>query len=236
MKNYAIIPARSGSKRIPGKNTRKLNSEPIIVHVIKKLINTGLFDEVIVSTDSEEIASISEAAGGKVPFIRPEEFSGDNVSTQAVIQHALRNVDFGNAIITCVYPTSVLLELEDLIKAETLLKEKIGAEFILAAYEPPSSPLRSFTRSFDGKINMLFPEYYESRSQDLPRTFVDSGLFYLAFSGTWLTRNNIFGENSYIVEIPQSRGIDINTEEDWEAMVAKYNRGFPQKRSARLNE
>ena len=120
MNNLLIIPARGGSKRIPRKNIKQFKGVPILERTIKKIINLKYFRKIVVSTDDKEIASIAIKAGAEIPFIRPDRLSGDFISTREVILHAIewyesRGEEFKN--ICCLYPTSVLLESDDLIKA-----------------------------------------------------------------------------------------------------------------------
>jgi len=224
MKNIAIIPSRGGSKRIPNKNIKHLDSKPIIGHVIEKLLHSGRFEEVIVSTDSKEIGEISKAFGAKIPFERPGEISNDSATTQAVIRHAIISLGIQSTLVTCVYPTSVLIEKEDILKAEDVHTFRSEVDFVIAAYQPNSSPLRSFTLNSNEGIKMLFPQYYDSRSQDLPSVFADAGLFYMASTDKWLNCEGIFTQNSFIVEVPRTRAVDINSTEDWELLELSYFR------------
>ena len=213
----AIIPARAGSKRIVDKNIRSFLGTPIIGRVIENLRKSEIFDRIIVSTDSKEITNISIGFGAEVPFIRPGELSGDYVGTTEVITHAIKSLQLHDQLdvdICCVYPTSVLMnstDLQDSLKLFLSQKWK----YVFAASQPNSSPLRSFKRSQLGGTEMLFPNYWGSRSQDLPDCFVDAGFFYWASARTWMEGEPIFGVNSTFVEIPEVRAIDVNTESDW---------------------
>jgi len=213
----AIIPARGGSKRITNKNVKNFLGTPIIGRVISNLRESQIFDRVIVSTDSEEIAAVAKKYGAEVPFMRPNELADDFAGTSEVIAHAIESLQLQTALDTqvcCVYPTSVLMNSNDLKDSLGLLQTQKW-QFVFAASQPNSSPLRSFTKSELGGLEMLFPNYWGSRSQDLPNCFVDAGFFYWATANTWIQAEPIFGPNSTFVEIPEMRAIDVNTEDEW---------------------
>jgi pseudaminic acid cytidylyltransferase len=213
----AIIPARGGSKRIANKNINSFLGVPIIGRVIGNLRDSGIFDRIIVSTDSAEIARVSKEFSAEVPFIRPKELSGDYVGTTEVIAHAIETLQLHHETdiqVCCVYPTAVLMNSIDLLASLKLLQDQKW-QYVFAATQPSSSPYRSFKKSPLGGVDMLFPNYWGSRSQDLPESFVDIGFFYWATAWSWLKAEPIFGTNSTFIEIPEIRAIDINTESDW---------------------
>lgn len=222
----AIIPARGGSKRILNKNIREFLGVPIIGRVITTLKESQLFDRIVVSTDSSEIASLAIEFGAEVPFRRPDHLADDFAGTGEVVLHCIQELNLSSdptTQICCVYPTSVLMQVEELDKALRML-DSGGWKYVFAASSPNSSPLRSFTRSETGGINMLFPEFWESRSQDLPSCFVDAGFFYWASAGTWIEGLPIFGTYSTIVEVSDSRAVDINTEDDWQRAEFEFQK------------
>lgn len=222
MKISAIIPARSGSKRIEGKNVKEISGKPIIVDLITKLIGSSLFGDVYVSTDSTHIADLAKKAGALTPFLRTSELSGDFVGTHEVILDCISRVSKStdeNDIFVCIYPTSILTEIPDLIKAIEICNSNPDS-FVFAAHQPNSSPYRAFYREPTGNLKFLFPEYMNSRSQDLPECFVDSGQFYIAKQKTWISQSEILNPQSIIFEIPSSRALDLNTEDDWQVLEA----------------
>ena len=213
----AIIPARGGSKRIANKNIKSFLGVPIIGRVIGNLKDSGIFDRIIVSTDSEEIARVSEEFGAEVPFIRPNELSDDYAGTTEVITHAIESLRLQhetNIEVCCVYPTAVLMNAIDLLESLKLLQDQKW-QYVFAASHPNSSPFRSFKKSRLGGVEMLFPNYWGSRSQDLPESYVDTGFFYWATASSWGKAEPIFDTNSTFIVIPEIRAIDINTESDW---------------------
>lgn len=213
----AIIPARGGSKRITNKNIKNFLGTPIIGRVISTLRESQIFDRIVVSTDSDEIAAVAKNFGAEVPFIRPYELADDFAGTSEVITHAIDSLQLQTSLdaqVCCVYPTSVLMNSNDLKDSLELLQTQEW-EYVFAASQPSSSPLRSFTKSELGGLEMLFPKYWGSRSQDLPDCFVDAGFFYWATAKTWIQAEPIFGPNSTFVDIPDIRAIDVNTEDEW---------------------
>lgn len=220
--NIAIIPARAGSKRITNKNIRDFLGVPIIIRVISLLAESKCFDRIIVSTDSTEIAELVIRNGGEVPFMRPQHIADDFASTRDVILHAIQEIHLDNESdinICCVYPTSIMLKKEDLIKAFELNQLRAW-NYVFAAYRPNSSPFRMFSRNFRDGCQMIFPQYYEFRSQDLPEAFADAGLFYIGSINTWKSDSYFFSPKSTFVEIPEKRAVDINEPEDWK--LAEY--------------
>ena len=135
--NVAIIPARGGSKRIPKKNIKRLGDKPIISVVIQNLVNSGCFDEIIVSTDDMEVAKTAREAGAIIPFARPVHLSDDHTPTLQVIQHALtfldsvkKNID----IVCCIYPTAALIQ-KHTIKSAFKAARLNGKGFTFSACE-----------------------------------------------------------------------------------------------------
>lgn len=216
MNSIAIIPARGGSKRIPNKNIKPFLGQPIIGHVINKLLASGQISEVYVSTDSEQIAEVAKSFGAKVPFMRPPELSDDFTSTNEVIKHAICNIDqeISTENVFCVYPTSVGILDDDIQLALDIFQNK-SWEYVFTAVESTASPLRAFMRNMNGGSEMLFPEYWDFRSQDLPEVYTDAALFYLANKETWHAEQPIFSPKSTFISIPEERAVDINTEKDW---------------------
>ena len=211
----AVIPARGGSKRIPRKNIRTFAGQPIIVWPIKAALSSGLFDQVVVSTDDAEIAEVARAAGASVPFMRPENLSDDYVDTKSVIRHAISELKLKTEVqVCCIYPTSVFADAQLLKNGfEKLNEGKCSFVFSITSVDP--SIYRSFTKTTDDHITMLFPENYAKRTQDLPSLYCDAAQFYWATVGGWQSDLDIFGADSIGVFIDPSRVQDIDTESQW---------------------
>ena len=211
----AVIPARGGSKRVPRKNIRTFAGQPIIVWPIKAALSSGLFDQVVVSTDDAEIAEVARMAGASVPFMRPENLSDDYVDTKSVIRHAISELKLKTEVqVCCIYPTSVFADAQ-LLKdgLEKLNEGKCSFVFSITSVDP--SVYRSFTKATDDHITMLFPENYAKRTQDLPSLYCDAAQFYWATVGAWQSDLDIFGADSIGVFIDPSRVQDIDTESQW---------------------
>ena len=219
MKTLAIIPARGGSKRIPRKNIKEFLGKPIIAYSIEVALTSGLFDEVMVSTDDEEIAAIAKHYGAKVPFFRSIEKANDFATLADVIdevknQYLKREKSFDK--ICCILPTAPLLCVDHLKKGlEVLSNNHVDSVRPVARVSYPIQ--RAVTLSNDGKVNMFYPEYLYSRSQDLEPAFHDAGQFY------WMNfETGLRGVNKYGFEIPGMYVQDIDTMEDWVMAELKY--------------
>ena len=223
--NLAIIPARSGSKRIPNKNIKLFFGKPIIYYPINLALKSRIFDKVIVSTDSKKIKKIAEKYGAELPFIRPKSLSNDFASTSSVIKHAInwfskKNYKIKN--VCCIYPVSPLLKKKHIIEGYKKIKTKKW-NFAFSACKHSKPIHRSFI--FDKKlgVSMLMPKYFKFRSQELNETFFDAGNFYWGKKKSWLKTNPFFfSKKNTIVSIPEAFVQDVDTLKDWKKLVIKY--------------
>lgn len=214
----AVIPARGGSKRIPRKNIREFAGKPIIAHSIEVALQSGLFEQVIVSTDDEEIAEVAKKYGAEVPFSRPRELSDDHTGTTEVIAHAINWLQSHGANLSgvcCIYATAVFIRHEDLKQGLTIL-EAGNWHYVFSATTFAFPIFRSFQKNAEGGLEMFFPECFNTRSQDLPEALHDAGQFYWGRPQAWLDHVRIFDKASTVVSIPRWRVQDIDTLEDWE--------------------
>ena len=213
----AIIPARGGSKRIPQKNIKLFNGKPIIAWSIETAKLSGLFDYIIVSTDDFEISEIAIYYGADVPFMRPPELSNDYVATREVISHATRWVlDQGHKLdaVCCIYPTAPFIQIDDLkLGLSTLNSGEWSYTFSATNYAAPI--FRAFRKLPDGGAEMIYPEKFSARSQDLPQVFHDAGQFYWGRPASWLEAKPIFSNKSVPILIPRWRVQDIDSQDDW---------------------
>lgn len=219
----AIIPARIGSKRIPKKNLRLFLDKPILSYSIEAAKQSGLYDEIMVSTDSDEIADLARKFGAKVPFLRSQQNSDDFASLTDVVLEVLKDYYFFGSefdLVSCILPTAPFLKVESLVYANRLLEEEgFDSVFPVIRYSTPI--LRSFKT--EGKqIKMNWPEHRYTRSQDLPPAFFDAGQFYSMNSKSFLKNEMIFAENSGYIELEDWEAQDIDTEEDWQIAEFKY--------------
>ena len=221
--NIIIIPARAGSKRIPKKNIKDFKGKPIIERIIKKVIKIKYFQKIIVSTDNDEIAEISKKSGALVPFLRPKSLSDDFTPAREVIIHALdwykeKGTTFDK--VCCIFPTSILLKKEDLVKGlDKSIKSKDDS-YVFSATSF-SHPIQRAFNIKKGISNMINPENFNERTQDLIPYYHDAGQFYIASSNTWLNKTNFF-ENGTPLLIPKWQAVDIDDQEDWERAEIIY--------------
>jgi N-acylneuraminate cytidylyltransferase len=214
----AIIPARGGSKRIPRKNVKLFAGLPMIAHSLRAARESGVFDRIVVSTDDEEIADVARQHGGEVPFLRPAELANDFAGTDAVIVHALEwFAAQGQPVreFCCLYATAPFVQADDLRRGLALLRERQAATaFSVTTYGYPI--FRSLRLNASGRVEMIWPENFTKRSQDLPEAFHDAGQFYWGDTAKYLVERRLFSSNSVPVVLPRSRVQDIDTPEDWE--------------------
>lgn len=213
----AIIPARGGSKRIPRKNIRDFAGKPMIAHSIECARQSGVFDRVIVSTDDAEIGRISREYGAEVPFVRPQALSDDHTGATDVIAHAtawLQERGTNPSAVCCIYATAPFT-LPAAIGQGLGMLETGGWQYVFAATAFESPVFRSFHMNRDGGLEMLFPEHFNSRSQDLREVLHDAAQFYWGRPEAWLSRARVFDRHSTVVRIPRWQVQDIDTEEDW---------------------
>ena len=223
MRNIAIIPARGGSKRIPRKNIRLFIDKPIIAYSIQAAIESGLFDEVMVSTDDPEIADVALQYGAKVPFLRSVE-SADDYSTLAdVINEVLSEYEKSgeqfNAF-CCILATAPFLSSERIKEAHShLMKYDFDSVFPVLRF---SYPIQRSLQMSDGRISMVNPEFKNCRSQDLEPRFHDSGQFYWMQASRFKEQQTLFANNSGAIELSEIEVQDIDTENDWRMAEIKY--------------
>lgn len=214
----AVIPARGGSKRIPRKNIKPFFGRPMIAWSIEAAKSSELFDRIIVSTDDVEIANVAKQWGAEVPFMRPEELSNDYAGTTPVIAHATQwALDQGIDVtaVCCIYATAPFVQTDDLKRGCDAL-DSGDWDFAFAVTDFAAPIFRSFKQTVEGGIEMFFPEYFATRSQDLPDALHDAAQFYWGRPSAWLKGKRIFDKRSKPVLIPRWRVQDIDTQDDWE--------------------
>lgn len=221
MSCVAIIPARGGSKRIPRKNLAPFAGVPMIVRSIRMALDSGLFDQVVVSTDDEEIAELAQAHGAQVPFLRPANLADDFTGTAAVIVHALQQLPrFDYAC--CVYATAPLLQARYLRQGLELLEQHPEKSFAFSVCSFGFPVQRALTVDGQGALTPLYPEFRNTRSQDLPEAFQDAGQFYWGRSDAWLRGEAVYSPASLPVILPRHLVQDIDTPEDWKRAEYLY--------------
>jgi N-acylneuraminate cytidylyltransferase len=222
--NVAVIPARGGSKRIPRKNIRLFAGKPVIAYSIEAAAACGLFDRIVVSTDDEEIASVARASGAEVPFMRPAELSDDFTGTTEVIGHAVKWLSEHGPRVTyacCIYATAPFVQ-PDLLRRgyEELVAAKKSFAFSVTSFPFPVQRAIRITKA--GGVEPLYPEFIESRSQDLEPAYHDAGQFYWGRAEAFLSSAPIFSHASVPIVVPRYLVQDIDTLEDWRRAELMY--------------
>lgn len=222
MKNIAIIPARGGSKRIPRKNIKPFMGKPIIAYSIEAALQSRLFEEIMVSTDDDEIAEVARQYGAEVPFMRSAETSNDYAGTADVILEVLnmykkQGREFDT--VCCIYSTAPFVTSDRLIEAYSKLTDEIDFVFTCVAY---SYPVQRSLHIVEGRICMVHPEYADSRSQDLEPIYHDAGQFYIARTASFIQEKTFWGKNTVGLILSELEVQDLDTQTDWTLAEMKY--------------
>jgi len=223
MANLCIIPARGGSKRIPKKNIKLFLGKTIIAYSIKAALNSKLFDEVMVSTDDNEIAKIAIQHGAKVPFMRSEKTANDFATTFDVIFEVLREYKLLNKKFDyscCIYPCAPFVTKEKLTASfEILQQNNFDSVFPII---PFGFPIQRALKQKNLKVSFFYPEFDITRSQDLEKSFYDAGQFYWLNTSMCIKKNKIITNNSGSIILSELEGQDIDNEIDWKLAELKY--------------
>lgn len=219
--HIAIIPARSGSKRIKNKNIKKFINEPIISKTIKIIKKFEIFDKIYVSTNSNTIKKIAEKSGAIAPFLRDKKLSGDTVITHDVIIDLIKKTNSKDVLtVTCLYPTSVFIQKKYILEALGLLK-KNPKKYVFSAtkYEHPIQ--RAF--SIHKNKTKLYKKYtLKTRTQDFISYYHDAAQFYVANKKTWLSSMLNFGRNGLAIKIDTNKVQDLDYPNDWKLAEIKF--------------
>lgn len=223
MKILCIIPARGGSKRIPGKNVTDFLGMPLIAWSIRAALNSGCFGEVMVSTDSEKIASVAREYGAEVPFLRSAATSDDYATTADVLREVLaRYADAGKHFdaFCCLYATAPFVMPFRLRQgAELISGIRFEAAFTVMRFSYP--PQRGLAISGAGTVAMIHPEYASARSQDLQPIYHDAGQFYFCHTKAFLRDGTLWGPATAPIVLPEEEAQDIDTPSDLRLALLK---------------
>lgn len=220
----AIITARGGSKRIPRKNIRPFRGRPIIAWSIDAALSSGLFAEVMVSTDDAEIAETAAALGAQVPFLRSARNADDFATTaDALIEvldaYALRGRLF--AVGCCIYPTAPFTTAA-LLHAGLERMQRTDSDFVLPVTRFDFPIWRSVGMDANGRVSPWFPEHMNARSQDLPPAYHDAGQWYWFRTEALRRERSFFGARTAAIELLSTQVQDIDREEDWRIAELKH--------------
>ena len=219
MNQYAFVPARGGSKRIPGKNVRDFLGKPVLLRVLETLRDSEIFSEIIVSTDSLAIRDAVNSWGFNVPFIRPSELATDEASTAVVAQHAiswfLDNGANSNDSFLLAYPTAVFMSTSHLSESFEFFRSS-GADLLFSACAFPSNIERAWRKQADQSALPVDRSNQSMRSQQFESSYFDAGQFYWSSAKAWEQRQGDYARVRQVMfEIDPLEAVDINTEEDW---------------------
>lgn len=222
-KSIAIITARGGSKRIPRKNIKEFCGKPIIAYSIEAARLSEVFDEVMVSTDDEEIAEIAKNYGAKVPFMRSAETANDFATTADVLYEVLTKYKKTGSefeLACCIYPTAPFVTSEKLQSAMRLLQEE-ETQTVMPVVEYSFPPMRGMYIRNE-KLQYCHPEYALVRSQDIEKMYHDCGQFYCVSVVDFLQEKKLVMTNTKAIVVPEREVQDIDTNEDWIIAEMKY--------------
>ena len=224
MRNLAIIPARGGSQRIPQKNVKDFFGKPIIAYAIETALKSKLFDEVMVSTDSPQIASIAEKFGASIPFQRSEINSNNYATLTDVILEVIQNYTeqgkhFDN--LCCILPTAALITKALLLEAYTIYEQDNLGSIVPVLKFP--YPIQRALKNDKGLLQMREPEYIKARSQDLEPFYHDSGQFYWIRIKEFIKEKSIFTSKTGYIELQDIEAQDVDTLMDWDMLTLKFN-------------
>ncbi len=223
MSSIAIITARGGSKRIPKKNIKEFCGKPIIAYSIEAALASGAFDEVMVSTDSDEIKDIALKYGARVPFMRSQSTSDDFATTADVIKEVIEQYKSEGKKFKCgccIYPTAPFVTGEKLKMAmDKLSCENVDSVVPIVQYSFP--PQRAFVIR-DEQLQYMFPEHRNARSQDLEAVYHDCGQFYCFDISKFEKSGKVIGDEAVAIVMSELEVQDIDNEIDWKLAELKY--------------
>lgn len=227
MLRLAIIPARIGSKRISKKNIKLFCGFPIIKYSIEAAIKSNIFDEIMVSTDSKEIAKIANKYGAKTPFLRSKVNSDDNSTLGNVVNEVLNSyslIDIYYEEVCCILPTAPLIKVENIIKGFKQLNDgNFNSVFPVFKLEYPIQRSLKIIGNHNEAV-MIWPKYLNIRSQDLDVAYIDAGQFYCLDSISIIKEKSVFSSRSSVIILDEKEVHDIDTIDDWKIAEKKYKK------------
>ena len=221
--DLAVIPARGGSKRIHHKNIRAFCGAPIISYTIKAAQSSSCFDDIIVSTDDNQIAQIASSLGASVPFFRSSHTSDDSTGIAEVLLEVLKCLESSGLrvkYLCCLLPTAPFVTAIRISKAKQLLIDS-GADCVVPVVRF-EYPVQRALRMELGKVKMVWPENYHKRSQDLELYYHDAGQFYWLTAESFKKECVLFMKRTFGIIIPETEVQDIDTEADWKLAELKF--------------
>lgn len=219
----AMITARGGSKRIPRKNIKEFCGKPILAYSVEAALESGVFDEVMISTEDDEIAEIAQKYGAVFPFRRSEEMAGDHAMTIDVMLEVVekyRELGKNPESVCCIYPTAPFVTAAKLISANRMF-ENSGAEAVIPVVRFSFPPQRCFVID-DGFVKFKWREYELTRSQDLEPYYHDAGQFYFLNTNAMINQHTLVPKNTAPLIMDEMEVQDIDNIDDWNIAEIKY--------------
>ncbi|MDF1582047.1 MAG: pseudaminic acid cytidylyltransferase [Methyloprofundus sp.] len=219
-----VIPARGGSKRIPRKNIKDFCGKPMIGYSIEAALQSKCFDKVIVSTDDQEIAEVAQSFGAIVPFMRPDELSNDYAGTIPVIKHVIEWIeqhDQSPGLVCCLYATAPFVKKQAIQQAYAQLQQS-QADYCFSVTSFAFPIQRAIKITQDKRVDMFYPEHFNTRSQDLEEAYHDAGQFYWGKAEAFKQLKPLFSEYASPFILPRYLVQDIDTLEDWKRAELMY--------------
>ena len=213
----AIIPARGGSKRLPRKNILPVLGQPVLFYPVQAAIQSGMFDQVIVSTEDDEIKACAKNAGAIV-MDRPSDLALDDVGVVQVCEHVLVGLEMEGIrpdLFCCIYATAVFITADDLVKSQQLLIDSPDTDMVMGVSKFNLHPVQALENK-DGYLDYKWPEFKGQRSQHHPELTASNGTFYWARTEALLKENTFYAKRLKGYEIPWIRAVDMDTPEDYE--------------------
>lgn len=224
MADICIIPASRENKRLPGKNIKEFLGKPIIAYSIEVAIESSLFDQILVTTDDEEIAQVAMKYGATVPYIRYIKKSDDYENTLNVLEEVLIGIrESGQKIINacCLYPTVPFVTSDVLNEGRKLLLEQ-NMDTVLPIVSFSYPIWKGFRQSEKAQVDMVWGEHLNSRCQDLEAVFHDAGQWYWLNAQSFLQSKRLFTSKTKGIELSPLLVQDIDNEDDWKLAELKY--------------
>ncbi len=222
-KSIAIIPARGGSKRIPGKNIKKFLGKPIIAYTIEATLRSKCFDEVMVSTDDEQIAEIARKYGAQVPYMRSQKTASDTATQADVLKEVFKEYKkIGRTFdyLCMLYATAPLITARKICQGKKLLLQ-FRADAVIPVVKFDFPVQRAF-KIVGNRLKMMYPENLYVNSQQFAPAYKDSGLFVWAKVTSFLRSGHLMTDHTIAMEVGELEAQDIDTLEDWRLAELKY--------------
>ena len=236
MKKIAVIPARGGSKRIPRKNIKVFLGKPIIAYSIEAALDSNLFHEVMVSTDDAEIATVAKKYGAKVPFMRSKKNSNDFATTADVLIEVLceyKKIGKEFDYLCCIYPTAPFITAKKNIDSFNLMVEN-NTQSVIPVVKFSYPIQRAFRINKNEKLEYIYPENINKRSQDLAPAYHDAGQFYWCEVKSFLKNKSLVTPQTIPFLVSKMEVQDIDNEDDWRVAELKYKLLKKQKNNEKV--